>query len=140
MIEKNLTETDVNIGASRDRLRQSLQTRSSSTRLNLTQTRFSMLTKLLRIPSHFKSRISGLLIFSIATAFLVLGASAPVAAQQYEYVVTGTVIDATGNSIPLVNIRLKDTVVGTATDVNGVYELKIVVDRQTAILVFSSIG
>ena len=70
----------------------------------------------------------------------MLTAAAPVAAQQYEYVVTGTVIDAIGNSIPLVNIRLKGTVVGTATDVEGEYELRIRIDAPTAVLVFSSIG
>jgi TonB-dependent starch-binding outer membrane protein SusC len=53
-------------------------------------------------------------------------------------VVRGTVKDETGASMPGVNVLLKNTTTGTATDANGSYS--ITVPDGTAVLVFSFIG
>jgi TonB-linked SusC/RagA family outer membrane protein len=56
-----------------------------------------------------------------------------------ERTITGTVIDAIeGSTLPGVNIVIKGTLTGTATDVDGVYSIKV--NDATDILVFSFIG
>ncbi len=56
-----------------------------------------------------------------------------------ERVVTGTVVSATtGESLPGVNIVLKGTTIGTATDLNGNFEIRVPSEGGT--LVFSFIG
>jgi TonB-linked SusC/RagA family outer membrane protein len=52
--------------------------------------------------------------------------------------VSGKVVDAKGNSLPGVNIKIKGTAQGVATDVNGAFSIKVADDN--AILVFSFIG
>ena len=54
-------------------------------------------------------------------------------------VVTGTVTDEAGESLPGVNVVKQGTTVGTITDLNGSYQLQIE-DSQNATLVFSSVG
>ncbi len=51
--------------------------------------------------------------------------------------VTGVVKDATGAGLPGVNIRIKGTTTGTATDLNGKYRIQA---SQGDILVFSFVG
>jgi TonB-linked SusC/RagA family outer membrane protein len=55
-----------------------------------------------------------------------------------EIIVSGTVTDANGESLPGVNIRVKGTGTGTATDINGKYS--IAVPDRSATLVFSCVG
>jgi TonB-linked SusC/RagA family outer membrane protein len=52
--------------------------------------------------------------------------------------VEGTVVDEKGDPLPGVNIRVKNTQLGAATDVNGRYTLNVSVASGT--LVFSSLG
>jgi TonB-linked SusC/RagA family outer membrane protein len=52
--------------------------------------------------------------------------------------VEGTVVDEKGDPLPGVNIRVKNTQLGAATDVNGRYTLNVSVPSGT--LVFSSLG
>lgn len=51
--------------------------------------------------------------------------------------VTGTVADQTGTTLPGVTVVVRGTTVGTATDIDGRYELTVAPD---AVLVFSFIG
>ncbi|UOR03903.1 TonB-dependent receptor [Hymenobacter aerilatus] len=53
--------------------------------------------------------------------------------------VIGIVTDADGNPLPGVTIRVKNTQLGTATDVNGHYQIRVD-DADEAVLVFSFIG
>ncbi len=55
-----------------------------------------------------------------------------------EFTVTGKVTDDKGEGLPGVNVLLKGTTTGTATDANGKYSLTI--PDGTGTLVFSSIG
>jgi TonB-linked SusC/RagA family outer membrane protein len=52
--------------------------------------------------------------------------------------IEGTVLDEKGEPLPGVNIRVKNTQLGSATDVNGRYVLNV--SAQTGTLVFSSLG
>ncbi|MDN5204295.1 TonB-dependent receptor [Fulvivirgaceae bacterium BMA10] len=52
--------------------------------------------------------------------------------------ITGKVTDESGETIPGVNILIKETSIGTVSDVNGNYEIDISSDES--ILVFSSVG
>ena len=53
---------------------------------------------------------------------------------------SGTVIDAEGNALPGVTILVKGTTLGTATDMDGKYNLTLPLTGQDLILVFSFIG
>ncbi|MEI6275351.1 MAG: TonB-dependent receptor [Prolixibacteraceae bacterium] len=59
--------------------------------------------------------------------------------EQQTVTVTGKVTDRhTGESIPGVNIKIKDTTIGTITDIEGKYSLSV--SDKNAIMVFSFIG
>lgn len=58
--------------------------------------------------------------------------------NNFKKVVTGRVTDEEYQPLPGVNIRIKDTQVGVATDVDG--QFSIVVDNKYPILVFSFVG
>ena len=61
----------------------------------------------------------------------------PVVAQALA--VTGTVTDASdGSSLPGVNVVVKNTTIGTVTDIEGNYRINV--SDGTAVLVFSSVG
>ncbi|RLD62333.1 MAG: TonB-dependent receptor [Bacteroidetes bacterium] len=51
--------------------------------------------------------------------------------------ITGKIFDASGNSLPGVNVVIKGTTIGTITDVDGVYSIEA---KGTDILVYSFIG
>ncbi|RAV99457.1 SusC/RagA family TonB-linked outer membrane protein [Pseudochryseolinea flava] len=71
--------------------------------------------------------------------FLVLLASIPWSAvAQRSTTVSGTIKDATGNTLPGVSILIKGTTTGTTSDGEGKYN--IVVENPDAILTFSFIG
>ncbi|MBE9469492.1 MAG: TonB-dependent receptor [Bacteroidetes bacterium] len=53
-------------------------------------------------------------------------------------IIKGTVSDDTGETVPGVNIIIKDTNIGTITDINGNYTIKI--DNLNQTLIFSFIG
>ncbi len=52
-------------------------------------------------------------------------------------IVTGVVKDATGAELPGVNIHIKGTTIGTATDLNGKYKIRTSMGN---VLVFSFVG
>jgi hypothetical protein len=54
--------------------------------------------------------------------------------------VSGRVTDATGAGIPGVNVVLKGTTNGTATDTNGAYSMALSSGQSNGVLVFSFIG
>ncbi len=71
-----------------------------------------------------------LLLLSIFLVFELFG--------QKAITVKGTISDETGEILPGVNIVVKGTVNGTASNIDGQYELKILEDNPT--LIFSFIG
>jgi len=60
------------------------------------------------------------------------------AADLQQIQVSGTVLDAGGNPLPGVNVVVKNTTIGTSTDVNGKYSLTV--PDRNAVLVASFIG
>lgn len=69
---------------------------------------------------------------------LLIGIGLQVGYAQ-ERTITGTVTQADdGSTLPGVNIKVKGTVIGTITDFDGKYKLKVPADAQT--LVFSFVG
>ena len=75
-------------------------------------------------------------ILKMFTLLLVLAAGMNSYAQQ-NITITGTVSDRNG-TLPSVNIRVKGTNLGTATDFNGKYELAV--PGTSAVLVFTYVG
>ena len=68
-----------------------------------------------------------------------LSASLPSVAKAYEREISGAVTDEeTGTALPGVNVLVKETSIGTVTDIEGNYRLSVPDDAET--LVFSSIG
>lgn len=63
----------------------------------------------------------------------------PEHAMQQETTVKGTVVGADGMPLPGVTVKLKGTTVGTATDADGIFQIKVP-NRQKAVLEFSYIG
>lgn len=61
------------------------------------------------------------------------------ATQQNEANVKGTVVGTDGMPLPGVTVKLKGTTVGTASDADGVFQIKVP-DRRKAVLEFSYIG
>ena len=57
---------------------------------------------------------------------------------QQQNVVTGTIIDETGEGLPGVNVTVKGTITGVMTDIDGKYSINI--PNSSAILQFSFIG
>src|SRR5690349_20899799 len=72
---------------------------------------------------------------SLTAGFLVMLASVVLAQER---VVTGTVTDETGSSMPGVNVLIKGTSQGTATDVEGKFSLSVPSDN--AVLVFTLVS
>jgi len=73
------------------------------------------------------------------TAFLIFGVTQNGWAQNTETGVTGRVVDAaSGDPLPGVNVLIKGTTQGTATTMDGTYELSVSSLQDT--LVFSFIG
>jgi TonB-linked SusC/RagA family outer membrane protein len=78
-----------------------------------------------------RTYIKSLLIFGITVLF---GSNGVLQAQQ----VSGEVTDSTGETLPGVNIMIKDTTIGTSTNGEGKYVLDITSQEDT--LVFSFVG
>ena len=74
-----------------------------------------------------------LLSFILCSPCLMAAGHAPA-----DTVITGTVHDAKGAALPGVNILLKGTATGTATDKDGLF--RILVPNANAVLVFSFVG
>ncbi len=62
----------------------------------------------------------------------------PLVTNSIDFIVSGTVVDETNQSLPGVNVIVKGTTGGTVTDVNGKFSLTA--PDEDAILVFSFIG
>ena len=73
--------------------------------------------------------------FLLILMSLVMVATTAAVAQSSR--VAGKVIDATGMGVPGVSVTVKGTVQGTATDIDGNYELNV---QATDVLVFEFIG
>ncbi|MFH5884957.1 SusC/RagA family TonB-linked outer membrane protein [Halalkalibaculum sp. DA3122] len=83
-----------------------------------------------------KTRIRSALMFLMCLAFSMQVHDATAQAQQHT--VTGTVVEQeSGETLPGVNVIIKGTTQGTATDVDGMYEIEVAEDDT---LVFSSVG
>jgi TonB-linked SusC/RagA family outer membrane protein len=84
-----------------------------------------------------------LFIFLLLMSFIwvipenLLAANLSVKLMQ-DKVITGTVSDASGVTLPAVSVRLKGTTTGISTDINGKY--RISVPDTKAVLVFSFVG
>jgi TonB-dependent starch-binding outer membrane protein SusC len=72
------------------------------------------------------------------TMLMALMLSAAMLQAQDENTITGTVTDETGSAMPGVNILVKGTSVGTATDAAGQYSIRV--SGKDAVLSFSFIG
>lgn len=72
---------------------------------------------------------------TLATVFLLL--LGIVSAQAQERIVTGKISDATGSSMPGVNILKKGTTIGTTTDTDGKFSIQA---SEPDVLVISFIG
>lgn len=66
-------------------------------------------------------------------------AAVPENAMQQEATVKGTVVGSDGMPLPGVTVKLKGTTIGTATDADGIFQIKVS-NRQKAVLEFSYIG
>lgn len=86
------------------------------------------------------TRLSFLLwILTTAQAFAAPALEQENKSNAYQQEITGTVTDATtGESMPGVSIAVKGTSLGTITDINGKFSLKV--SDENAILKFSFIG
>lgn len=60
--------------------------------------------------------------------------------KAYEQVVTGKVTDETGTGLPGVTIRVKNTTIGTVTDMDGNFRLSIPDENPQPVLIFSFVG
>ena len=90
------------------------------------------------IPSNFMGRIAKFGLCITLGIFLAVFITNTSAAQDRR-TITGTVTDAAdGSGIPAVNVVIKGTLIGTATNIDGTYSLQVPSDAET--LVFSSIG
>ncbi|NVK53295.1 MAG: SusC/RagA family TonB-linked outer membrane protein [Flavobacteriaceae bacterium] len=69
--------------------------------------------------------------------FILLFFSASLGMQAQERMVSGTVTDATGETLPGVSVLIKGTQKGTETDFDGKYAIKV---KQNSVLVFSFVG
>ncbi len=58
--------------------------------------------------------------------------------QQQEYLVKGTVTDATGEPLIGVSIQIKGEMDGTVTDIDGNYSINV--DNPSAVLIYSYVG
>jgi iron complex outermembrane receptor protein len=58
------------------------------------------------------------------------------AVAQQEKLLTGTVTDAQGVSLPGVNVVVKNTTIGTITDLDGNFELSVPEDAETIVISF----
>jgi TonB-linked SusC/RagA family outer membrane protein len=93
----------------------------------------------LMLTGQDRYRITSLLIAGIVAAGLLLPVTTQPVHAQDRTVVSGTVTDSeTGETLPGVNVRVEDTGIGTATDVDGEYELSVPSDAN--VLLFSFIG
>lgn len=79
-----------------------------------------------------------LLLMLFLLVFLVPPAQANLAFARIEKIVKGQVTGEDGEGIPGANIRIKDTTIGTVTDLDGNYQ--ITVPNDEAVLLFSFIG
>src|SRR5699024_10749888 len=87
---------------------------------------------------HMKKRYKKIqaAVFGMTADVLLLGLTSSVMAQQ---TVTGTVTDAeSGETLPGVNVMVKGTTQGTATNVDGEYSLEV--PGAESVLVFSFVG
>ena len=73
---------------------------------------------------------------SILFIFLIFSASLLHAQDEYS-IVTGKVIDNTGEELPGVNVVIKGTTEGTVTDISGNYTVRV---TKAATLIFSYVG
>ncbi len=70
------------------------------------------------------------LMLTLFSAYLLLGVIH--AQSQSTRTVFGIVTDAqTGEALPFVNVLVKGTAIGVATDINGVYSIEVPQDKQT---------
>ncbi|CAL1517948.1 TonB-dependent receptor [Chitinophaga sp. MM2321] len=60
--------------------------------------------------------------------------------QQQELAISGRVVNNKGEGIPNVNVRVQGLSIGTVTNRDGVYSLKIPAAQANGILIFSSVG
>ena len=84
------------------------------------------------------SYIKGFLFTSSFLMFMMLAPT--LQAQTTPYILAGTITDNVGNTIPGVNIQIKNTYLGEITDFSGDYKLKANLDAGSYTLVFSALG
>ncbi|HEX7365621.1 MAG TPA: TonB-dependent receptor [Pelobium sp.] len=80
-----------------------------------------------------------LFLLILVSAFQVSAKTSTVNLWQ-NTVITGTVVDENGESLPGVSVGIKNTNIGTTTSVNGTYSLNVPTQYSGGTLVFSFIG
>ncbi len=79
--------------------------------------------------------------FLFTSSFLMLMMLAPtLQAQTAPYILVGTITDNMGNTVPGVNVQIKNTYLGEITDFSGDYKLKANLDPGSYTLVFRALG
>lgn len=78
------------------------------------------------------------IILSITTIEVMYSSHVSHEALSQEFNITGTVKDQSGDPMPGVNVIIKGTTTGVATDINGTYSINV--PNESAVLVFSLIG
>lgn len=91
-----------------------------------------------KLPSKQRQVFKYLFLMLFLQAFFIPPLMAEDDYRRIEKTVTGKVTDETGEGIPGANIRIKDTTIGTVTDLDGNYS--ITVPHDDAVLIFSFIG
>jgi hypothetical protein len=59
-------------------------------------------------------------------------------ATQQGIIITGTVVDETGETLPGVSVQVKGTTIGNITDIDGKYQIRI--PNENSVLIFSFVG
>ena len=95
-----------------------------------------LFTQLLSYVRHWKQEQQSIKRWALVCLVFVLMASQVFA--QSNATVTGIVRDASGEALPAVSVTLKGTTIGTTTDVQGRYTIKV--NGGAGTLVFSNIG
>lgn len=75
-----------------------------------------------------------------SSAQTLIAETAAALRKEADTLVEGRITDKAGNGLPNVNVELKGTTIGTITNEDGRFSLRIPEDRKNGILRFSSVG
>lgn len=91
-----------------------------------------------KLPLRCRQVFKYLFLMLFLQAFFIPPLIAEDYSERIEKTITGKVTDESGEGIPGANVRIKDTTIGTVTDIDGNYSLTV--PNDDAVLIFSFIG